>query len=138
MSFQVHLLTFAPHISVAVLQDKHCEEIGLRHFGRSIVDTGKTPAVATLSAREQEALIEASVASHVADIRCFLCNARTEEDIMHANDQYALLQGASGSHLACMHPGGCPDLPADGCRRSQWAFGTRVSGLVPTASMFQI
>ena len=91
-SFPVHLLTFVPHlaVTVAVLQEARCEELGLRYFGRSKVDPRKAPAVTTVSATEQHTLIEASVASNVVESRRMLRGPRTQANIMRANDQFEL------------------------------------------------
>ena len=52
------------------------------------MDPRKAPAVTTLSATKQEALVEASVASHVADTRRCLCDPRTQNNITRANELF--------------------------------------------------
>ena len=96
------LLAFVPHllVTVAAMQEARCEELGLRHFGRSKVGPREAPAVATVSAGEQEALIEASVASHVADTRSFLRGPRTQDNIMRANGQFELFLRRFKGHPA--------------------------------------
>ena len=95
------LLAFVSHllVTVAAMQEARCEELGLRHFGRSKVDLCKAPAVTTLSARGQEALNEASVASHVVDTRRFLRSPRTQ-DTVRANDQFELFLRRFKGHPA--------------------------------------
>ena len=70
-SLPAHLLAFIPHLltAAAILQENSREELGLRNFQQSKMDHRKVPAIATLSASEEQALIEASVASDAADTR---------------------------------------------------------------------
>ena len=83
------------------MQDERCEELGLQ---RCKADPRKASAVTTFSAGEQEALIEAPVASHVAATPRFLSGPGTQDKIMRANDQFELfLRHFKGPPAASWH-----------------------------------